>query len=280
MADDDVRSGLDDFYPGLDEHRAIEFLWARGDGIGIDSWHWLIEASRSSFYIKSMNRALQGAKVTLHGPDGRYPGQEHFRFDLIRTAEMQVDRRSQNRSAGAGGRWLTDPGQLPRYFTGRPVNDNVDHVVRFSAGHDLFVAGAPPAGGSDWPKEKATMRGLLPLPTEGHVVHVDVFLSREPDHGPYWPQKEAVIRAQRSGVGFMTNSLGWKLSVVVNRRPVEREPDPCGDYRGDTPVAECFRGYVATVDEAGLLWLCEKLIPFDGDGESRPTSDGQKQPDK
>jgi hypothetical protein len=44
-------------YPGLDEHRAIEFLWATSDGTGIDSWHWLLETSATSFYIKSMNQA-------------------------------------------------------------------------------------------------------------------------------------------------------------------------------------------------------------------------------
>lgn len=49
-------------------------------------------------------------------------------------------------------------------------------MVRFSVGYDAFVAGAPPAGGSDWPKAKATVRGLLPIPAEGHMIHVDVFV--------------------------------------------------------------------------------------------------------
>jgi hypothetical protein len=66
----------------------------------------------------------------------------------------------------------------------------------------------------------------------------------------------------------MTNSLGWKLSVVVFDRPADREPDPSGDYRGDTPADGCFRGYAATVDDTRLLWLCEKLIPFDDEGET------------
>ena len=256
---------LSDLHPGMDEHRAIEFLSARADGIGIDGWHWLLETSATSFYIKSMNPAMQGAKVSLHGPDKRYPGQQHFRFDVIRTPEMAVDDKALNRSARAGGRWMTDASDFPWYFTGRRITENVDHVVRFSVGRDVFSAGAPPAGGSDWPKDKATMRGLLPLPAKGHVVHVDVFLSYGGDRGPYWPHPESAIRAQCAGLGYMTNSLGWKLSVVVFDRGAEEEPDPCGDLRGDTPIDRCLRGYAMSVDDTGLLWLCEKLVPLDDD---------------
>lgn len=265
MTENEAWAEPDESYPSLDEHRAIEFLSATADGTAIDSWHWLIETATTSFYIKSLNRALQAAKVSLHGPDARYPGEDHYRFDLIRTPEMEVDPKFIKRSTRAGGRWLTDSAELPRYFPGRRITDNVDHVIRFSTGHDLFTAGAPPAGGSDHPKQKATMRGLLPIPAEGRVVHVDAFLSRDAEAGPYWPSEESVIRHHRSGLGFMTNSLGWKLSVVVYDRPVDREPDPSGDYRGNLPVSECCRGYAATVDNTGLLWLCEKLIPFDND---------------
>jgi hypothetical protein len=41
----------------MDEHRAIEFFMATSGGTAIDSWHWLIEWSTTSFYVKSMNRA-------------------------------------------------------------------------------------------------------------------------------------------------------------------------------------------------------------------------------
>ena len=105
------------------------------------------------------------------------------------------------------------------------------------------------------------MRGLLPIPAEGFVVHVDVFLRYDGERGPYWPHSEEAIRAQRAGLGFMTNSLGWKLSVVVFQRRADEEPDPCGDLRGDTPLDQCRRGYAAIVEDDGLLWLCEKLIP-------------------
>lgn len=44
-------------WPGMNQQHAIEFLAAE-DGTGIDGWHWLIEWSTTSFYIKSLNPAL------------------------------------------------------------------------------------------------------------------------------------------------------------------------------------------------------------------------------
>lgn len=242
----------------MDEHRAIEFFMATSDGTAIDSWHWLIEWSTTSFYVKSMNRALQGTKVSIHGPDDRHPGLHHYRFDLIRTPELEVDQRSADRAARAGGRWLTDTSHFPLIFEGRQINDHTALIVRLNVGHDAFMAGAPAAGGSDWPKQKATMRGIVPVPTEGRVRHVDVFLSYNGE--PYWPAEDA-IRAARAGLGYIKNSLGWCLSVVIYNRPTTYEPDPCGDLRGETPVDQCLRGIAATVDDTGLLWMCEKLIP-------------------
>lgn len=242
-----------DGFPGMDPQNAIEFFMATNDGTAIDSWHWLIEWSTTSFYIKSMNPALQGTKVSIHGPDPKHPGKQHFRFDLERTNPDLNDKAKK-----AGGRWVTDASQLPREFGGRQINDHVRLIVRFSAGPDVFLPGAPPAGGSKWPKKKATMKGVVPVPAEGRVIHIDVFLS---DNGhPYWPD-EAAIRAARAGLGYITNSLGWQLSAVVHDRPIAKEPDPCGDFRGEIPVDRCSRGIAVTVDDTGLLWLCEKLIP-------------------
>jgi hypothetical protein len=151
-----------------------------------------------------------------------------------------------------------DSSQLQQIFKGRQINDHAALIVRFSVGHDAFMAGAPAASGSDWPKEKATMRGLVPLPAEGKVIHIDLFLSYNGE--PYW-SNEVAIRAARAGMGFIKNSLGWCLSAVIYDRPAEEQPDPCGDFRGQTPVNQCLRGIAATVDETGVLWLCEKLIP-------------------
>ena len=72
-------------YPGMDEHQAIEFFAATNDGTAIDGWHWLLEWSTTSFYIKSMNPAMQAAKVSIHGPDPKpqHRGKHRFRFDLL-----------------------------------------------------------------------------------------------------------------------------------------------------------------------------------------------------
>lgn len=215
-----------DGHPGMNEHRAIEFFMATNDGTAIDSWHWLIEWSTASFYIKSLNRALQGTKVSIHGPDEAHPSSNYYRYDLIRTPDLDVDQRAAERAARDGGRWLTDTSELPIEFEGRRLSDHAVLITRFSVGHDAFMAGAPAAGGSDWPKPKATMKGLVPVPTEGRVRHIDVFLSYNGQ--PYWPD-EAGIRAAQAGMGFIRNSLDWCLSVVVYDRPTTFEPDPCGD---------------------------------------------------
>lgn len=241
-------------HPGMDEHRAIEWFTATNDGTAIDGWHWLIEWTTTSFYIKSMNPAIQAMKVSMHGPDPKHPGKAHFRFDLERTNQDRAAR-----AVAAGARWLTDTNELPYLFDGHLINDHVRLIVRFSVGHDAFMAGAPAAGGSDWPKKKA-LKGVVPLPAEGRVRHIDIFLSYNRE--PYWPNEEA-IRATRSGMGFIKNSLGWCLSAVVFDHPSDSESDPWRDLRGNVPVNQCFRGLVAGVDETSLLWLCETLIPRD-----------------
>jgi len=242
-------------FPGMDEHRAIEFLTVTDDGTAIDGWHWLIEWTTTSFYIKSMNPALQAMKVSVHGPDSRpqHQGKQHFRFDLERT-----NRKRASRAVAAGARWLTDTRQLPYYFRGRRINSNAILLARFSIDGDAYTAGAPAAGGSDRPVSNA-MKGIVPLPSAGRVRHVDIFLSN--DRQPYWPDA-ARTRAAQSGLGFIRNSLGWCLSAVVFDRPADHEPDPCGDLRGDRPVSHCARALVATVDKSSLLWLCEKLVPL------------------
>ena len=225
----------------------------------------MIEWTTTSFYIKSMNPAIQAMKVSMHGPDPRpqHRGKEHFRFDLERTNQDRAAR-----AVAAGARWLSDTGGLPHYFEGRKVNDNVKLIMRFSVRYDVYVAGAPAAGGSDSPVQDA-MKGIVPLPPEGRVSHVDNLLSD--DGEPYWPD-EAKVRATRSGLGFIRNSPGLE-SFSGRLRPARRyQPDPCGDLRGDTPVSQCLRGLASTVDETSLLWLCEKLIPFDDESETSTDS--------
>jgi len=236
-------------YPGMRPQHAIEFLVAE-EGTGIDGWHWIIEWSTSSFYMKSLNPALRSAKVSLHGPDPKHPGKQHLRFDLTEPGLVEKAER-------AGGRWATDTSGLPLYFRGRQVNDYAAHIVRYSAERDAFLKGAPPAGGSRGPRAKSTFRAIVPVPKEDRVTYLDIYLSFG---DPYWPD-EAGVRAAQAGIGPITNGSGMNLTAVVRDWPAAREPGPCGDFRGETPRGDCLRGIAAAVDDTGLLWLCEKLLP-------------------
>lgn len=252
-----------DGFPGMDQHEVIEWFMATNDGTAIDSWHWFIEWTTTSFYIKAMTLATQLLKVSLHGPDPRpqHVGKAHFRVALERRNQDRVEK-----AVGAGGSWLYDVEGLPMRFDGQQLNEHAKLIVRFSTGPETFLPGAPPAGYADWPKDNA-MKGILPLPEEGRVRHVDVFLS---DNGePYWPDPDKV-RATQSGLGYIRNSLDWCLSAVVFDRPANYLPDPVGDTRGDVSVSQCNRRLVPHVDENSLLWLSEKLIP-----RSQPSSSGQ-----
>ncbi len=85
----------------MDQHPRIEWFMATNDGTAIDGWHWFIEWTTTSFYIKSLNPAVQLMKVSMHGPDPPRPqhiGKAHFRFDRERTNQDRADR-----AAAAGG---------------------------------------------------------------------------------------------------------------------------------------------------------------------------------
>jgi hypothetical protein len=234
----------------MQQQHAMEFFFL-AEATSLWGFHWLIEWSTTSFYIKCLHPGLQAAKVSLHGPDPRHPGRQHLRFDLEREQTL-VDR-----AIRAGGRWSANSDPLPYYFTGRQVNDHAALIVRFSGGWDTFVEGAPGPGNSRGPRQKSTFRALIPAPDTDHVTHVDVYLSIA---DPYWPD-EAGARDAQAGMGPLTNSIGMNLTAVAVRRPVTLEPDPVGDLRGDTPLDQCTRSLCAVVDETSLLWLCEKVTP-------------------
>lgn len=236
-------------YPGMQRQHAIEFLVVE-QATAVWGFHWLIEWSTSSFYIKSLNPALESAKVSLHGPDPKHPGKQQLRFGLDKPKLVE-------RATRSGGRWTTDTDPLPFYFTGRQVNDHAAHIVRYCVEWDAFVEGAPPAGGSRGPRGKSTFRGIVRAPKKGRVTHIDIYLSFAE---PFWPD-EAGVHAAQAGVGPITNATGMSFTAAVMDRPATHEPDPYGDVRGETPLDQCVRGVAAAVDETGLLWLCEKLVP-------------------
>lgn len=233
----------------MQQQHAIEFFFlARPTSLW--GFHWLIEWSTSSFYIKCLHPGMQSMKVSLHGPDPKHPGKQHLRFDRDKPDVVE-------RATRAGFRWFGGSDPLPYYFSGRQVNDHAAHIVRFSAGWDTFIEGAPGPGGSKGPRKKSSFRALVPAPEEDHVTHVDLFLSLGE---PYWPDEKRA-RAAGAGMGPITNTSGMNLTAIATQRFVTSQPDPYGDVRGDAPLNQCARGIGAAVDETSLLWLCEKLVP-------------------
>jgi hypothetical protein len=233
----------------MQQQHAIEFFFIE-EATSLWGFHWLIEWSTSSFYVKCLHPGIQLAKVSLHGPDAEHPGKQHLRFD--RDHSDVVDKAER-----AGGRWsgVSDP--LPYFFGGRQVNEHAAHIVRFSAEWDTFVIGAPGPGNSKGPKQKSTFRSLVRAPKKGYVSHVDLYLSL---NDPYWPDEKSA-RVLSAGMGPITNSIGMNLTAVSVQRRVTSQPDPWGDVRGDTPLDQCVRSVAAAVDETSLLWLCEKVVP-------------------
>jgi hypothetical protein len=48
----------------------------------IAGYTWLIEWSTTSFYLRSPYKPLQMAKVSIHSPDPKDIGKQHFRLDF------------------------------------------------------------------------------------------------------------------------------------------------------------------------------------------------------
>jgi hypothetical protein len=215
----------------------------------IYSYSWLIEWSTSSFYVKSTYEPLQLMKVSIHGSDPKHLNKQHFRLDFDH-------KQPATKAAHAGGAWTEDGVELPLYFNGRQVTKRAKHIVRFAVGSEMFATGTPSAPVPNR-KAKATLHASLSAPQPGKVVHLDLFLSSV---RPYWPT-EKKVRAHDAGMGPIANSAGLYLTAVNYQEPASKEPDPFGDIRGGEPIDQCVRAIGETVDPAGFLWVCEKMIP-------------------
>ncbi|BCO85914.1 MULTISPECIES: hypothetical protein [Mycobacterium avium complex (MAC)] len=210
----------------------------------------LIEWSTTSYYVKSTYKPMQSMKVSVHCPDPKHIGKQHFRFDFDHADPAR-------KAVAAGGAWVAKDGlQLPLYFPGRPVNKRTLHIVRFSAEWDMFVKGVPSAPKPS-PKQKATLHARLEAPSQSQVAHVDIFLSNV---RPYWGN-ERKVRDRDAGMGPIINSTGQYLTAIIYHRHVTEHPDPFGDVRQGAPLDQCIRGIASKVDPAGFLWMCEKMIP-------------------
>lgn len=234
----------------MDGHKAIVFFVA-DEETGVCSFTWFIEAHGTSFYVKSTMRAMQMVKVSVHGPDPKHIGKQHFRLDFTRPKEAL-------KAINAGAGWAAYGSPLPLVFKGRSVNKRTVHLARFSFEENMFRRGMQ--RGPDPPVVvKATLHARIAAPPRGKVAHVDLYLSRV---RPFWCNTDELeIRAANAGMGPLINDAGMYLTGIVRRRDVATaEPDPFGDVSDGLPADQLIRGAGATVDKTGLLWICEKLI--------------------
>jgi hypothetical protein len=219
---------------------------------GVVGYTWYIESHRTSFYIKSTMKALQTVKVSVHGPDPNHIGKQHFRLDWTNPKEAQ-------KAINAGGGWFADGAPLPFEFKGRPVNKRTVHLARFSFESNMFRKGMQ-RGPDPVTMSKATLHGRIDAPPDGRVTHVELYLSRV---RPFWRNsKELEIRAANAGIGPLTNDAGMFLTGIVDRLDAATaQRDPFGDVSEGLPSDQLTRGVAAAVDQTGLLWICEKMMP-------------------
>lgn len=220
---------------------------------GVCGYTWYIEAHRTSFYIKSTYKPMQMVKVSIHGPDTlpENVGKQHYRLGF-------TDPKQAEKAIRAGGGWGGFGQQLPLRFEGRPVNKRTVHLARFSAEWSMFRRGMQRGPDPDV-KEKATLHAYVDAPSLGMVTHVDLYLSKV---RPYWQNnREKLIRSRNAGFGPLVNEAGMYLTAVISQKSANKEPDPFGDPSKGVPHEDCIRGIAEGVDETGLLWICEKMIP-------------------
>ena len=89
----------------MQQQHAIEFFFL-AKATSLWEFHWLIEWSTSSFYVKCLHPRLQSAKVSLHGPDPKHPGKQHLRFDLVEHAGLIQRSRDGRQPSFYTHRWL------------------------------------------------------------------------------------------------------------------------------------------------------------------------------
>jgi hypothetical protein len=213
----------------------------------IRSYAWRVGWSRKSFYIKARYAPLAALKVSLHGPDPRH-GRPGFKVAVEESA-MECTRT-------AGGVVGGTPDWLPRWFDGREVTADVRHVVRFRHTWDLYAAAHPTAPNPGEVKPSA-VAAVIPAPPPLSAVDVDVYVARR---RPYWP-KERRARSDNACLGPLTSEAGEHLTAVAVRRRVADEPTPQAAHLPRPAKSDDYvRAVGATVDGAGVLWICEQWM--------------------
>ncbi len=188
------------------EPTAIKFLvGSRPDSRW--SYAWRIGSRSTSFYIKPLPDALQGYKISLHGPDPRHPS-PGYKFALDASASAQVQR--------AGGA-LIHKVNWPdaQWFPGYQVHSDVDLVLRIRFPWDLFdpLANRLPPPPSPRRRDFAA---LIPAPQPGRAIDVDVFVCHQ---SPFWPD-EAQARRDDACLGPFDQHR-WAVPDRRHRAPLD-----------------------------------------------------------
>jgi hypothetical protein len=234
--------------PGGPRSRGVIYFCVGDKATNMCSYVWRLWWGRTSFYLSTRDREkFANLKISLHGPDERYaaPG-----------FKIGHDGLDQERST-PNGLLVVPPEWLPCWFIGRAVTESATHVLRFRFPFNLFRRGYPSA---PIPKDVKTrdFAGLIPPPArELDVIDVDVYVSTG---RPYWPN-ERRARRDNACLGPLENDAGEQLSAVVVSRSTVQYPTPMrAQAPGPSGSEDRVRGIGATVDDSGLLWICEQWM--------------------
>jgi hypothetical protein len=228
------------------------------------SYVWRLWWGRTSFYLRTRdNSVFPDLKVSLHGPDPRHPTSGYkIGRDGSAVSESMATRE---------GLVVAPPDWLPCWFNGRAVSDTVTHVLRFRFPPNLFDRRYPSAPIPAEVKERDFAGVFLPPNKALYAVDVDVYLS---NRAPFWPN-ERRARRDDACLGPLQNEAGQHLTAVAVHRSTITAPTP---RRAQAPrptgAQDRVRGVGATVDDTGVLWICEQWMSrsalLAGGGELAP----------
>jgi hypothetical protein len=231
---------------------------------GIFSYAWRLGTGGTSFYIKPVEAALSQFKISLHGVDHRPGIRPGFKVELDESAESAV--------ADAGGALVArDRWSGRQWFQGEVVAPGVNHVMRIRTTWVMFNRRYPSAPAPQNLKSRS-FGGVIPAPRSLRAVDVDLFVCQR---RPYWPNEKRA-RRDNACLGPLSNKSGASLTAVATHRSIVNEPDPPG-LNGPVPVDEAdrLRGFGATFDPRGFLWVCEQWLSRAALSEEAQTPGGE-----
>lgn len=214
---------------------------------------WRAAARSTPFYLKT-RVTLQDWKISLHGPDERYPNGPLFKYGPDKSfTPSEKDR----------GSVTTKWGDVTRdelRFQGERITPTARRVVRLRWSWELFQNGAHTEDASKRIGPKHQGAKILKAPDAPNALDVDFFLS---EHKPYWPNKKEIERKD-AGMGPLCNTAGQYLTAVVMHHSLIRHPSPeVGQkpFKLPTRISDRVRGASAVVHPDGYLFYEEVWMP-------------------